>query len=176
MAYYIKCTDNRNQGGNVTVVLWISPIEFPDDRLELINVGVKFEIYSEYEVNDEVMMAAGRRVLAIIERSTELADWVEQQLDVPFIENRRTPFYLYSRRMYEKICRTPETAASFNVLKMLAHKCVKGRLSMDHLREACTQFTIELGEDFFAEFHPAIDENRKGKELASRLYAEAVFE
>ncbi|MFM9331340.1 hypothetical protein [Paenibacillus mesotrionivorans] len=176
VAYYIRCTDNRSKGGNVTVDLYISPIEFPSDRLDLIHVGVKFEIYSQYEVNDEVMIAAGRRVLAIIEQSGQLADWIEQQLDVPFIETGRTPYYLYSRRMYEKICRTPEVSASFHALQALARKCVKGRLSLERLNAACTQFSIELGEDFFAEFHPTIDEERKGYELANRLYGEAVFE
>ena len=46
LAVYVRCTDNRSHGHNVDVDYFFTPVNSPDDSIELFGIGIKINIIS----------------------------------------------------------------------------------------------------------------------------------
>lgn len=175
IALYIKCTDNRAQGGDVVIALWIAPVEFPDDRIEVLNIGFKIVVYSDYEVSDENIYSVGQKLVELSSNITSLALSVERDMSNPFIVNKRTKFYFYSREMYDKLCAAEEYSEAFEELRSVTRKCIENKTSFDKLKVQCTSFIDKLGEDYFSDGLSSLKSQEKGRLLACALYAEMLI-
>lgn len=176
IALYIKCTDHRSKGGDIVIALWIAPIEFPDDRIEVLNIGFKVVVYSDYEVSDEIMHAVGQKIVELSNNISSLAVAVEKDLTNPFIENQRTKFYFLSREMYNKLTSANEYTESFEELRSATRKCIEDKLSFDTMKDQCTSFIGTVRADVFSGPLTSLKPQEKGRMLACTLYAESLLE
>lgn len=172
---YIKCTDNRAKGGDVVVALWIAPVEFPDDRLEVLSLGFKIVVYSEYEISDEIVRSIGNKIIELSGSISSLAAAVEKDMASPFIAKGRQKYYYYSRRMYDLLCTEEELSQPLEELKSSARKCVDAKLPLNKLVAQCTAVINKWEDIYFSDLMPQLENEEKGRLLASVLYAETLM-
>lgn len=66
LAFYIRCSDNRHHNGGISVQMFFTAIQVPDDRLITFGVGLNMHIVTVYsDITDEVVIAAGKKLLQL---------------------------------------------------------------------------------------------------------------
>ncbi|HEX9062345.1 MAG TPA: hypothetical protein VF941_19410 [Clostridia bacterium] len=172
---YIICRDNRAKDGDVSIEFWIAPIQFPDDRIEVLNVGIKVVLYSDYDVSDKLMEAIGDKIVGLTENISSLAPLVDMDIQKPFIKNNKTRWFNYSKIIYEKINSSPETQEKVSELKKLAEDCINGKVSFEKLESSCKLLIGSLGENFFSDDLGDLESDEKGEILSEMIYSDVLI-
>lgn len=76
LAVYVRCIDNRSHGHNVDVDYFFTPVNSPDDSIELFGIGIKINIISIYDVNDNIMCSAGYKIITLFNTMNALERFV----------------------------------------------------------------------------------------------------
>lgn len=109
---YLFARDNRAKGGDVEFFLWIAPIEFPDDRISALGIGVQLLVYSEFEIDDSKVDRIGQKIRLLSSHTADLVSMVERELDHPVFETRRQNIYFASTALFHAGASSTDTAVA----------------------------------------------------------------
>jgi hypothetical protein len=137
--------DSRAAGGDIIVDLWLAPIQIPDDRINVLGIGIKVNLFSGYDVDDEIMSCIVKKALAASEELNKLLDFAISDLRSPFIQNHRTGIYRKALMLEHVALAEPQFIAQISeVVNDFGH----GRIDYDQAVSMCELILVAKGENW----------------------------
>lgn len=162
VAQYLMYRDSRSTGGNVSVSLWLAPVQLPDDRIDVLGIGVKVVLFSEFDVDDSIMKAVTRKAAIVSAKLDGFHELVASELNAPFVENRRTEVYRKSLQIEQSVVIRPSLETR---LKETVDSFYEGNIVYDEVKRRCSTLIDEMG-DSWCEDLSAIATSQKTRLLA----------
>jgi len=149
LAFYIRCSDSRDNNAGAMVEMFFTAIQYPDDRILSLEAGIHIHILTVWEeLADEVLIAAGEKIVAIEQGIGNASDTIVKELESPYFLNQRMKVYNTILQVYNTLNEDIELQDEFNLLK----KQVSGVAKKKSLKEAyafCDEFVDKLPNAYF---------------------------
>jgi hypothetical protein len=177
---YVFVRDERPEGGEMLVSIWVAPPHTPNERLDRPDVGYKVVIAGGCALEDDFFRQCEHRITDMLPALGELADAVAHQL---WRHNRRSQHRSAHQRDREAFASLKRLADSFYdaaCVKSLrvARQLAEGDASWSTLKKACVLAAESLLEhgalpEDAVEFHQG-DADSLGASLAGQAYVDAL--
>lgn len=176
LAFYIRCSDNRHHNGGVSVEMFFTAIQIPDDRLITFGVGVHIHILTIYfDITDEMMVAAGEKIVAIENNIGNVSNVILQEIKSPYFPNRRNQIFNEILLVYDAINEEASIREEFILLKSNVCKAIKRKKSTE-IFQLCNDFVDNLSADYFIVRGIDLDINRIKNILAEQIRAQCMLD
>lgn len=176
LAFYIRCSDSRCYDGAVCVELFFSGIQAPDDRVVKFNVGIHIDILKIYQnITDEIMGAAGRKVIAIEQSITNAEKFILNEIQEPFFPAKLNEIYNEEILIYNTLNEDSSIREEFSALKEKMIKELKRRRHVQ-AAELSDTFIDNLPQDYFACKNITLDIERIKDVLSDQLMGQCMLD
>lgn len=177
LAFYIRCTDNRNHNGGISVEMFFSPIEIPADNILSLKAGIHMHILTVYrdDITDDVMVSAGEKIIAIEKNIGNLSNVILDELEEPYFHNRRISIYKNARVIYNTIKEDVTISQEFEQLKKDVSKMIKGGKTRQAY-QLCHDFVDKLSIDYFRNKGIDLEFSDIRSNFSEQLYAQCVLD
>lgn len=180
LAVYIRCTDGRKLGHNVNVDYLFAPIQPPDDSIDLFGVGIIVRILSVYNVNDELMVAAGNKIVNLFAHMDSIESFTISELNSPFIKTKRFKYYIRAKEIYKTLFLHEKYGCKFAILVDRINneiKCKKNSLlAFEPCFEMCVDFLNSIPKNCFSDEIATLDVTEKARLLYDEIYNRSLLE
>lgn len=161
LAYYIRCTDNRCVNGTVSVKYFLAPIRNPDDSIIRMNMGVHIQILEvkEDEYTDEIMEAAGKKIISLEKKMSRLFTIVNEEIEFPYFPSGLTRAYENELLIYDTIMNEVKVKEEIITLKNNLCESIKKKKKISTY-DMCREIMMKFSPDYFqnAGINKEIDE------------------
>ncbi|MDE7423929.1 MAG: hypothetical protein K2N51_09580 [Lachnospiraceae bacterium] len=176
LAFYVRCTDNRHHDGAVSVEMFFTAIQLPDDRIVTFDVGVHIEILEVYfGITDKLMIAAGKKVVAVESNIGKVSSVILEELKQPYFPKKRNEVFKDILLIYDTINEDICLQEEFNSLKKEVCKCIKKNRTSEIL-PLCSEFIDRLPTDYFNVRNIEIDIDEIKDCLEEQIYAQCILD
>lgn len=176
LAFYIRCSDNRHHDGAVSVEMIFTAIQLPDDRIVTFEVGVHIEILKVYfDITDELMIAAGKKVVAIESNIGNVSNTILEELKKPYFPKKRNEVFKDILLVYDTINEDIDIQEEFISLKKEVCKCIKKNRTSE-IFQLCSEFVDSLPSDYFSIRKIELDINEIKDNLEEQVYAQCILD
>lgn len=176
LAVYVRCTDNRSHGHNVDVDYFFTPVNSPDDSIELFGIGIKINIISIYDVNDNIMYSAGYKIVALFNTMNALERFVLNELENPFIRSRRYEYYIKAKKIFNLLKFNEKYKEKFEALIIDINNDLKTNKKNNSSRILCTDFVQSLPTNFLGNELSELNDLKISSLLYEEIYNHFVLD
>lgn len=149
LAFYIRCSDNRNYQGDISLELFFTPVEIPSDSLLTFGIGVHIQVLSVFDdITDGLMAAAGKKIVAIENGIGSLSQTILNELETPYVMTDRIPVYKLQRAVYKLVEGDESIRQEFETLKKDVCKRIRSRRDRQAFQLG-RDFANHLSEEYF---------------------------
>lgn len=155
LGFYIGCRDNRPHNGPITIDMYFTGIMQPDDRLMNFFPGIHVKIFEVYHrnVTDELILAAGKKIVAIEKHIASAAETVLNELVHPFFVGKEYPLLkvlMYSETLcvYDALKNDETTKNEFGLLEKNCYEAFRKKEN-EKTVDLCSEFLKKLPPDYF---------------------------
>lgn len=110
LAFYVKCLDSRDRNRGISIEIFFYPVEIPADNVMDSPAGLNVKILTVHddELSDEILTAAGEKVVAAEKKLGNCADMVMEELKNPYFKNRYWEIHTKILLIYKTLTEDPE--------------------------------------------------------------------
>lgn len=175
LAVYVRCRDGRPVGGNVKVDYYFSPIFAPDDSIIDFGIGVRINILDQYDMNDEIMIGTGEKIVSLIKYMGEIEQFTLSEINNPFIQSRLFSKYIKAKRMYDSLIHNDKYASEFKeLIKALYGKSKQNNAAVRF--QMCIDFLNSLPGCFFDQDIELMETKEKANLLIEEIHNRSLLE
>lgn len=161
LAFYVRCADNRCVNGTVDVKYFLAPIRNPDDSIIRMNLGVHIQILevNEDEYTDEIMEAAGKKIISLEKKTSRLFTLVNAEIESPYFPSGLTRAYKNELLIYDVIMNEVKMKEDIITLKNKLCESIKKKKRIPTY-DMCREIIMKFSPDYFqnAGINKEIDE------------------
>lgn len=176
LAFYIRCSDNRHHNGGISVQMFFTAIQIPDDRLTAFGVGLNIHILTVYsDIIDEIMIAAGEKIVALENNIGNVADTILEEIKKPYFPNKRLEKFNEILLVYDTVNEDISLQEKFASLREQVCKAAKRKKQME-IFQLCSEFVDNLPADYFKNKGINFEISRIKNILAEQLHAQCILD
>lgn len=175
--HYVLVHDGRAAGGPVNVDLWIAPREAPDDSLDVLGVGYKLQIASQFDLGERYFEKCCSRIGLTLPYIGGLETGTLEELANPVMQSQRWTSYKNESEALDLLLSPPLSAHPVvqNLLEQAKDFVRRRRRSLDLLEDSCVAVSEHLINSGQLPPHVAAAFNGSGRVLGlsvvGQLYA-----
>ena len=174
LGFYIRCSDNRHHNGGISIQMFFTAIQIPDDRIVTYSAGLDIHILTIYrDITDEIFVGAGKKVIAIESNMGNLSDTVLEELESPFLPQKRSQIVRKVLTIYDMISK--EWNDELSALRSKAYKAVKKKRYTE-IFQLCSDFIDNLPTDYFQGIVSDMDLHTIKNEFSEQIRAQCLFD
>lgn len=177
LAFYVRCRGITEDIG-MWVDFFFTPITAADDNIYRPGLGIHIWILElSGKVTDEVMIQAGKKILAIESRIGSLSSMIMEELEKPYFidEHGRYPIYKKQLYIYNVVKEDENLRAEFEELKKNVCKKLK-RGSRRQAIQFGIDFVENLKEDYFRNKGVDFDFEMIRDSFCEALYEQCILD
>ena len=173
LAIYIRC--DINERNSLTIDLYFTGIQVPDDRICDINMGVNVYVGLIAADDCEKIIMAGKRILEIEKNIVDMEEVILSEYENPFFELKLINHYYESLSVYNAILDNIELKNELELLKNSINKAIinEDKATINNL---CKNFIEGLPKEYFVGKKIKLDKKDISKCFAEQIYAECVLD
>lgn len=174
LGFYIRCVDNRHHNGGISIQLFFTAIQIPDDRIVTYNPGLEIHILTIYrDITDEFIIGAGKKIIAIENNIGSMSDTILKELECPFLPQRSSQIVREIFAVYDML--NEEWHEELSALRSKAYKAVK-RKRCAEVFQLCSDFMDNLPKDYFQGKVSDMDLHTIKNEFSEQIRAQCMFD
>ncbi len=175
LGFYIRCSDNRHHNGGITIQMYFTAIQIPDDRISAYYPGLEIHILTIYrDITDEIMIGAGEKVIAIECNIGNMSSTILGEIQSPFLPQKRSQMFKEILTVYDMINEDGDWQDEVILLKDKVCKAVKNKRYAE-IFQLCSEFIDNLPMDYFQGKVPDMDLNTIKNNFSEQLRAQCMF-
>ncbi|MCM1181753.1 MAG: hypothetical protein NC337_00065 [Roseburia sp.] len=169
LAFYVRCRDKRKHGGGIKIEFFFMPIVIPNDEVFSSGAGICIQVFPDGNCEGDVMLSAGRKLIAIERNMNKFSPVILKELETPFFPNGKIRVDTRTFLIYNSIEKDENVRQEFRALKKDVCRLMKNK----NTKEAC-----QLCRDFMKRL-PAVYFGGKGlginPDIDSMRFAEQIY-
>lgn len=177
LGFYIRCIDNRHHNGGITIQMYFTAIQIPDDRVTTYSPGLEIHILTIYrDVTDEIMTHAGEKIIAIEHNVGNMSSMILEEIQSPFLPQKWVLIFKDIFSLYDMINEDENWHDEVISLKNKVCKAVKNKRYAE-IFKLCSEFIDNLPTDYFQGkvFNRDMDMNTIKNFFSEQLRAQCMF-
>lgn len=175
LGFYIRCTDNRHHNGGITIQMFFTAIQIPDDSITTFYQGLEIHILTIYEdVTDEMMIGAGKKVITIERNIGNMSGMILEEIKSPYFPQKRNELFQEILTIYDMINEDENWQDAVTILKDKAFKAVRNKRYAE-VFQLCSAFIDKLPADYFQGKVFNMDINAIKNDFSEQLRAQCMF-
>ncbi|MDE7205865.1 MAG: hypothetical protein K2N90_01660 [Lachnospiraceae bacterium] len=175
LGFYIRCTDNRHHNGGITIQMFFTAIQIPDDSITTLYQGLEIHILTIYgDITDEIMIGAGKKVIAIERNIGNMSDIILEEIKSPYFPQERSAIFKEIITIYDMINEDGDWQNEVIALKDKVFKAVKNKRHVEAF-QLCSEFIDNLPTDYFQGKIFNMDINAIKNCFSEQLRAQCMF-
>lgn len=176
LAFYVRCSDNRHHNGAIEIRIFFTAIQLPDDGLTSFNAGMDIHILTLYsDITDEIMIAAGEKIVAIENSIGSAADIILAEIEKPYFQSKQLQVFKKTLLIYDTFSKDESLQEKFDSLKSEVCKLVKRKKNVE-IYQLCSDFVDSLPTEYLKKKEINLEVNRIKNILAEQLYAQCILD
>lgn len=175
LGFYIRCIDNRHHNGGITIQMYFTAIQIPDDRITTYSPGLEIHILTIYrDVTDEMMIGAGEKIIAIESNVGNMSRIILEEIQPPFLPQKWSLIFKEIYALYDMINEDENWQDEVTLLKKKVSKAVKSKRYAE-IFQLCSEFIDNLPTGYFQEKMGNMDMNTIKNDFSEQLRAQCMF-
>ena len=176
LAFYIKCLDSRDRNRGVSIEMFFSPIETPDDSILRLETKIHIHILTVYgDITDDILVSAGKKVIAIERNIGNLSNMILEEFNEPYFQWGRLSIYKKGLTMYKIVKEDTAFKQEFECLMQNVRKMIKGKKTRKAY-QLSEDFIEQLPVDYFGSKGIDLELSKIKYMFSERVYAQCVLD
>lgn len=152
LAFYVRCRDCRSNNRGVSVEIFFVPVEIPADNVIDSPAGLNVKILTIYddELSDEILTAAGEKVVAVEKKLGNCADMVMEELKNPYLKNKKWEIHTKILLIYKTLNEDPKIKKQIE--EFMIKWCNSSHKDKPSSSELVHEIVDNLPDDYFEKF------------------------
>ncbi|MDE5825461.1 MAG: hypothetical protein K2N44_05115 [Lachnospiraceae bacterium] len=176
LAFYIRCSDNRNYQGDISLELFFTAVDIPCDSLCTFGIGVHIQVLRVFDdITDELMRASGEKIVVIENGIGGLSQAILNELETPYVMTGRIPVYKRQRAIYKLVEEDESIRQEFEMLKKDVCQKIRNRRDKQAFQLG-GDFAKHLSKEYFRNKGIDLDFEDIQGYFCSHVYAQCILD
>ncbi|MCM1181754.1 MAG: hypothetical protein NC337_00070 [Roseburia sp.] len=148
LAFYVKCRDKRKWNQGISVEMIFTTIGTPDDGLFISGVGIRVQVLTIPDTDNNMLLRAGEKILAMEDSLGGFDAFVLEELNNEYFQTNRLPIYRRGLLIYEIIQEDENLREALRVLMEDVRRLIKTRKERQSYQQS-HDFMEQLPDGYF---------------------------